>query len=267
MQPLLKVENLTKRYYRHGLASRRDSVPALDSISFSLLPGTTLALVGQSGSGKSTLALCLACLERPTSGSIWLEGRDLAAVSDKDLRAIRPQLQLIFQDPAASLNPQWTVEQIVREPLVVLRRGSRRDRNDLAIAALQQVGLSPELAGRKPGELSGGQRQRVAIARALVLTPRLLILDEVLSALDCSVQAQIVNLLVELQHSLGLTYLFITHDFPMAAHMSDEIAVLDRGRIVERATVEEIVRQPQHQSTRILLTATPRFTAAVAVSR
>lgn len=262
MQPLLNVENLTKRYEHRHFGSHGEPVLALDSVSLSIRAGTTLALVGESGSGKSTLALCLACLERPTSGSIWFEEHDVASLPEKELRRIRPQLQLIFQDPATSLNPQWSVAEIVVEPLVVQGQGARRDQKDRTIAALEQVGLSAELASRRPNELSGGQRQRVAIARTLVLASKLLILDEVLSALDCSVQAQIVNLLLELQQSLGLSYLFITHDLAMAARLGDEIAVLDRGRLVERASVPQILQEPQHEATRNLLATTPRFTRA-----
>jgi ABC-type oligopeptide transport system ATPase subunit len=219
-------------------------------------------MVGESGSGKSTLALCLACLEEATSGHIWFEGRDLAALTEKEQRKIRAQIQLIFQDPAASLNPRWNVAKIVAEPLRVQSRESRRDYTDRVNTALERVGLSADVAIRRPMELSGGQRQRVAVARALLLEPKLLILDEVLSALDCSVQAQIVNLLLELQRSLGLTYLFITHDLAMAAHVGDEMAVLDRGRLVERASVRQILKEPQHEVTRKLLAAAPRFRRA-----
>lgn len=259
IQPLLKAENLSRRYLRRRLASHKESILALDSVSLSVFAGKTLCLVGESGSGKSTLALCLACLERPTAGSIWFEGRDLATLEDQAQRLIRPKLQLIFQDPAASLNPRWPVLEIVGEPLAVQALGSRREQRDRVSAALERVRLSAEMAERRPGELSGGQRQRVAIARALVLEPKLLILDEALSALDCSMQAQIVNVLLELQGSLGLAYLFITHDFAMAAYLGDQIAVLERGRIVEQASAGQLLREPQHEATRNLLAATPRL--------
>jgi len=267
MQPLLSVENLTKRYQRGHFESSSKPVLALDSVSFSIGVGSTLALVGESGSGKSTLALCIACLERPSSGKICFEGREIAGLADQEQRPIRPHLQLVFQDPAAALNPGWSVGEIVAEPLAVQGHVLRRDQKALAIAALEQVGISAELASRKPGELSGGQRQRVAIARALVLKPELLILDEVLSALDCSVQAQVANLLLELQRSLGLSYLFITHDFAMAAHVGDEIAVLHRGRLVEHGSVSQILLGPQNEATRSLLATTPRMTWAPAASR
>lgn len=267
MQPLINVERLSKRYGGSKFGAPGSSILALDAVSFSIQPGTTLALVGESGSGKSTLARCLACLERATAGSIWFAERDVAALTDQELRQVRPQVQLIFQDPAASLNPRWSVAEIVAEPLAVQGIDSRREQTERAVAALAQVGLAAELANRKPGELSGGQRQRVAIARALTLAPKLLILDEVLSALDCSVQAQIVNLLVELQRSLDLTYLFITHDLAMAAHLADEIAVLAGGRIVERALPQQMFREPQHAATRALLAATPRFSGVPVAGR
>jgi ABC-type glutathione transport system ATPase component len=259
MQPLINVDKLTKRYERRSLWSSRESLLALDAVSFSIRVGSTLALVGKSGSGKSSLALCLGGVEQASSGHIWFEGRDLVALTEKERRRVRPQVQLIFQDPAASLNPRWAVGMIVAEPLRVQRRDSRQGHADRVKTALERVGLSAELAMRKPIELSGGQRQRVAIARALVLEPKLLILDEVLSALDCSVQAQIVNLLLELQRSLELSYLFITHDLAMAAHLGDEIAVLDHGRLVEQATVPQILQKAQHEVTRNLLATATGF--------
>jgi ABC-type oligopeptide transport system ATPase subunit len=264
MQPILNVEKLSKRYERRRPGARAESLLALDDVSFSISAGSTLAVVGESGSGKSTLALCLACLESISSGHIWFAGREVSALGESELRRIRPQMQLIFQDPAASLNPRWNVGKIVAEPLRVQGRGLRGEQTERAISALAQVGLSADMARRKAIELSGGQRQRVAIARALVVEPKLLILDEVLSALDCSVQAQIVNLLRELQRALRLSYVFITHDLGMAAHVGDEIAVLEHGRLVERGGVQQIVQQPQHPATQNLLRTTPRFHRASA---
>ena len=214
---------------------------ALNGASLSIASGTTLALVGDSGSGKSTLALCLACLERPTSGRIWFEGRNLAALGEKELRMVRPQIQLIFQDPARSINPRFTALEILTEPLIVQRKWGQHEVRDRALQSLERVGLHREMATRQAREFSGGQRQRLAIARALMLEPRLLILDEALSALDCSVQAQIANLLLDLQSSLGLTYLFITHDPAMAAHLSDEVALMDRGRIVTQDVPQKVL--------------------------
>jgi ABC-type glutathione transport system ATPase component len=260
MQPLLKVENLVKRYAKRSLADAGEELHALNGVSFSIFPGTTLAVVGESGSGKSTLAACLACLESPTTGSIWYEGKDLVKLAERARRQVRPQLQLIFQDPASSLNPRWSVLEILVEPLMLQRNFTREERNHCANSLLERVGLSPDIVERLPTELSGGQRQRLAIARSLALEPKLLILDEALSALDCSVQAQIANLLMELQGSLGMTYLFITHDLAMAAYLADDIAVMDRGRIVEQGPADIILQQPKHETTRQLLAAVPRIT-------
>ena len=257
MRTILRVENLVKRYDRARLHASEKSVIALDGVTFVLSKGTTLSVVGESGSGKSTLALCLACLERPTSGSIWLEDRNLALLPEYALRATRPLIQLVFQDPA--LNPRFTAEEILAEPLDVQQKFSRRERRDRARALLERVGLSPDMAQRMPSEFSGGQRQRLAIARALALEPKLLILDEALSALDCSVQAQIANLLLDLQASSGLTYLFITHDLAMAAHMADQVAVMDRGRIVEFGAAAQVLRAPENARTQALLSAMPRL--------
>ena len=257
MQPLLNVENLVKRYDGKRLAASQDDLSALDGVSFSLLPATTLAVVGESGSGKSTLALCLACLEPPTAGCIWFEGEDLVVLEEAERRKIRPQIQLIFQDPANSLNPRWNVLEILTEPLRLQGKFNSEEIGRRASCLLEQVGLSMHIATRLPAELSGGQRQRLAIARALSLGPKLLILDEALSALDCSVQAQIANLLIELQTSLGMTYVFITHDLAMGAHLADEIAVMHQGRIVELGPAEKIVKYPHHGMTRRLLAAIP----------
>jgi len=262
MQPLLKAENLVKRYAKRSLAGAREELLALDGVSFTIFPGTTLAVVGESGSGKSTLASCLACLESPTAGNIWFEGKDLVKLGERARRQVRPQIQLIFQDPASSLNPRWSVFETLIEPLILRRKFKPEEMKPRANSLLERVGLSPDIVERLPAELSGGQRQRLAIARALALEPKLLILDEALSALDCSMQAQIANLLVELQSSLGMTYLFITHDLAMAAHLADEIAVMNRGRIVEQGPADNILKQPQHKTTRQLLAAVPRIARA-----
>jgi len=259
MQPLLKVENLVKRYAKRNLAGAREEKLALDGVSFAIFPGTTLAVVGESGSGKSTLASCLACLEAPTAGNIWFEGKDIVKLRERARRQVRPQIQLIFQDPASSLNPRWGVFEILIEPLVLQGIYTSEEMKQRAGSLLERVSLSPDIVDRPPTELSGGQRQRLAIARALALEPKLLILDEALSALDCSVQAQIANLLMELQGSLGMTYLFITHDLAMADYLADEIAVMERGRIVEQGPADKIVKHPQHETTRRLLAAVPRI--------
>src|SRR5438445_2277115 len=263
MPPLLKVENLVKCYARRSLVGRGEELLALNGVSFTVFPGTTLAVVGESGSGKSTLASCLACLESPTAGNIWFEGKDIVKVEERVRRQLRPQIQLIFQDPASSLNPRWSVLEILLEPLILRRKFTREEMKQCASSLLERVGLSPDFVERPPTELSGGQRQRLAIARALALQPKLLILDEALSALDCSVQAQIANLLRELQRSLGMTYLFVTHDLAMAVYLADEIAVMSGGRIVELGSAEQILNQPQHETTRQLLRAWPRMARAL----
>jgi ABC-type glutathione transport system ATPase component len=257
--PLITVENLVKRYARRTLTVAHEAHLALDSVSFKILPGTTLAVAGESGSGKSTLALCIACLESPTAGNIWFKQSNLVSLGERALRQIRPQIQLIFQDPASSLNPKWNVSKILLEPMLLQGKFTQREMLQRAASLLEQVGLSTGMMKRTPAELSGGQRQRLAIARALSLDPQLLILDEALSALDCSVQAQIANLLLELQSSLGMTYLFITHDLSMAAHLADEVLVMSRGRIVEQGPPEKVWLHPEHESTRQLLAAIPRM--------
>ena len=259
LHPILKVENLVKQYSRRNLASKREGVLALAGISFAIMPRTTVAVIGESGSGKSTLGLCVASLESPTSGRIWFEGKDVGELSQNERRQLRSQIQLIFQDPANSLNPRWNSLELLIEPLVLQRKINRDEMKRHAHSLLEQVGLPPEILERSPMEMSGGQRQRLAIARALALDPKLVILDEALSALDCSVQAQIANLLMELQINLGISYLFITHDLAMAAHLASEILVLDRGMLVEQGTTEKILRQPHDETTRRLLQSTPRM--------
>lgn len=253
--PLIRAENLEKRYRRPSALGSKTEITALRGVSLSLFPETTVALVGESGSGKTTLATCLACLERPTSGRLWLGELEITSLRETKVRALRPQIQLVFQDPANSLNPRWTALEIVSEPLVIERRLARSERDHTAHTLLQRVGIPFAKANHRPPEFSGGQRQRLAIARALALEPKVLILDEALSALDCSVQAQIVNLLLDLQSALGLTYLFITHDFTMAAHLSDQIAVMDRGQIVEMGTAREVLCGPKHSVTQRLVAA------------
>ena len=262
MEPILKVENLVKRYAKRNLVGAPQEFLALDNVSFTLSAGTTLAIVGESGSGKSTLASCIACLETPTAGNLWFEGNNLAIALGNELRKIRPQIQLILPDPASSLNLRWTILDIIAEPMVVQGKLSRNERMTRAFSLLERVGLSAEIAERPAAELSGGQRQRLAIARALTLQPKILILDEALSALDCSVQAQIANLLLELQSSLGMTFLFITHDLTMAAHLADEIAVMSHGQIVEHGPSAKILKTPATEATRQLLAAVPQLARA-----
>jgi peptide/nickel transport system ATP-binding protein len=254
-RPLLRVENLSKLYKHANATGRKAEVAALGGVSFSIFPRTTVALVGESGSGKTSLAWCIASLEKPTSGNIWFEEQEITSLKEKELHAVRPLIQMVFQDPANSLNSRWTALEIVNEPLLIQRRFDKHEQRDKAIALLDRVGIPAEKAHQRPDEFSGGQRQRLAIARALALQPKLLVLDEALSALDCSVQAQIANLLCDLQASLGLTYLFITHDLAMAAHLADQIVVMDHGEIVERGACEDVLGAPQHAVTRRLVAA------------
>jgi ABC-type glutathione transport system ATPase component len=254
-QPLLRAENLAKHYERSHALGSGHKVEALRGVSLKVFSQKTAALVGESGSGKSTLARCLACLERPTSGRLWLGERELSALPERELRAVRPHIQLVFQDPASSLNPRWTALEIVGEPIRIHERMEMDEQREKAEGLLERVGISREKSGHRPNQFSGGQRQRLAIARALALEPKVLILDEALSALDCSVQAQMVNLLLDLQSSLSLTYVFITHDFALAAYLADQIAVIDQGRIVEAGATEEILGGPKDAATERLLAA------------
>jgi peptide/nickel transport system ATP-binding protein len=262
MEKLLIVEKLEKRYEGRDALGTNKGTLALQGVSFSIGAHSTLALVGESGSGKSTLASCIACLERPTSGSIRFNGNEITALEGKQLQELRPQIQLVFQDPARSLNPRFSALDIVTEPLLVQGRLDKRGREERARRLLAQVGIPLDKASQNVREFSGGQRQRLAIARALALEPKLLILDEALSALDCSVQAQIANLLLELQLSLGFACLFITHDLAMAGHLADEIAVMERGKIVELGATDKVLGAPEQEITRRLILATPRLGAA-----
>jgi oligopeptide transport system ATP-binding protein len=232
-------------------------VKAVDGVGFEIRRGQTLGLVGESGSGKSTTAYCVLQLVRPTSGQVLFAGRDLTRLRGRELRSMRREMQIVFQDPYSALDPRMTVGAIVAEPLEVHRIGGRRSRQARVRRLLELVGLDQLHAKRFPHEFSGGQRQRVGIARALALEPRLLVCDEPVSALDVSIQAQILNLLKDLQGALGLTYLFISHDLAVVRAMSDEIAVMEDGKIVELGTAEEVYTRPRHEYTRTLLDAVP----------
>lgn len=238
---LLRAVGLSRRYKRGGWLSRRgEEVLALREVNLSIRSGTTLALIGASGSGKSTLARCVARLEQPDSGEIWFAGKNLTGPSRTELVPVRRQIQLIFQEPAASLNPRFKAVDIVSEPLVVAHWGTKKKRRERARELMELVGLTLHLRDRSPSDLSGGQRRRLAIARALALEPKLLILDETLTGLDLSTQTQISNLLLELQKACSLTYLLISHDFGLVTHLADEVAILDAGTIVA-AGVPELV--------------------------
>jgi ABC-type oligopeptide transport system ATPase subunit len=260
VQPLLRVERLRKTYaQRHPLSLREHSVTALDGVDMVAARGLFLALVGESGSGKSTLARCIACLERPSTGSIWFQDTDVTGLGESELRRIRPKIQLIFQDAATALNPRFSALELVEEPLRIQHYASARARAEKALHAMAQVGLPPDCAPRYPHQFSGGQRQRLAIARALVQEPELLILDEALSGLDLSLQAQIVNTLLELRKRHALTYLYISHDLGMVKQVADEVAVMHGGRVVERARTAELFRNPQQPVTRALVAAIPEI--------
>jgi len=257
---ILEVRNLVKHFPIGGGWLGRPSavVKAVDGVSFTIRRGETLGLVGESGCGKTTTGRCVLQLERATSGQVIFEGRDLTALSESELRRVRRRIQVIFQDPYSSLNPRMTVGQMIAEPLavhgIVAHRSARAARVQ---ELLRQAGLLPAMADRYPHELSGGQRQRVGIARALAMEPGLIICDEPVSALDVSIQAQIINLLEELQAELGLTYLFVAHDLSVVRHISDRVAVMYLGRIVEITDRKSLYEDPQHPYTKALLSAVP----------
>ena len=257
--PLLEVEDLQKHYpVRGGVWGRTiGTIRAVAGVSFSLLPGQTLGLVGESGCGKSTLGRTLMRLEEPTAGSVRFEGRDLAHASPASLFGLRRDIQMVFQDPYSSLNPRMTVGEIVREPLVVHRIGSRAEQTARVRELFETVGLSADAIGRYPSEFSGGQRQRIGVARALALEPKLVIADEPVSALDVSVQSQVLNLMVRLQRERGLAYVFISHDLSVVEHVSDTVAIMYLGRLVEKGPVDRIFGQPAHPYTRALMQAIP----------
>lgn len=263
MTDLLVVEGLSKifsasRTMRRGTDSKPGLVRAVDNVSFSLAGGETLGLVGESGSGKSTTAYCVLQLLPATAGSISFMGVDLVNCGRSELKQARRDMQIVFQDPYSSLDPRMSIASIIAEPLVVHRVGDRRSRRDRVLELLDLVGMPSAVAHRPPSEFSGGQRQRVAIARALALNPKLVICDEPTSSVDVSVQAQIINLLKDLQDGLGLSYLFISHDLSIVYTMSDRIAVMQGGEIVEMGEAEQVFHEPAHHYTRALLSSVPR---------
>jgi oligopeptide/dipeptide ABC transporter ATP-binding protein len=257
MNNLLEVRDLTKHYTsRHGFAGKR-VVRAVNGVSFDIAPGEALGLVGESGCGKSTLGRCIARLYHVTSGSVTFDGTDITRLDGRALRPIRAGLQMIFQDPYASLNPRRRVGEIIAEPLHVHHRGNKAAMTARVASLLSDIGLGPEALTRFPHEFSGGQRQRIGIARALALDPKLIIADEPVSALDVSVQAQIVNLLADLQRDRGLAYLFIAHDLGVVRQIADRVAVMYLGGIVEIGPVASVFGSPAHPYTRALLDAVP----------
>jgi ABC-type oligopeptide transport system ATPase subunit len=259
--PLVEIRSLTKIYPQGESllgGNVRGEVRAVDDVSLDIHAGETLGLVGESGSGKSTLGRLLLRLIEPTSGSIRFEGRDLLLTSPREMRRLRRDMQIIFQDPFASLDPRFRVEDIIAEPLVIHGNGSSKAAiQGRVVELLRAVGLDESILRRFPHEFSGGQRQRIGIARALALRPKFIVADEPVSALDVSVGAQIVNLLAQLQRDFGLTYLFISHSMPVVRYLSTRIAVMYRGKIVEVGETAQITERPEHPYTRSLLEATP----------
>ena len=256
--PLVEVRGLTKHFTRGGgLFQKGTVVKAVDGVSFSIDEGETFGLVGESGSGKSTTGRCMLRLVEPTAGEVRYAGEDVLAFSSSRMRAARRHMQMIFQDPYSSLNPRMKARDIVDEPLIIHRLGSTRDREARVAELFRLVGLDPAHLDRYPHEFSGGQRQRIGLARALALEPKFIIADEPVSALDVSIQAQVVNLLMDLQQRLQLTYLFIAHDLRLVRHICRRVAVMYLGRIVEMGETESIFARPAHPYTRALLSAIP----------
>jgi peptide/nickel transport system ATP-binding protein len=262
--PLLEVQHVSKTYRlpRERLVGPAPQLQALDDVSFVLHAGRSLGIVGESGSGKSTLARLVMALEAPTQGRVLLDGQDLHALAPQALRAVRARMQMVFQDPYGSLDPRRKVGQTVAEPLAVLHGASRQEQRARASEVLEAVGLRAADLDKYPHEFSGGQRQRIAIARALITRPKLIVADEPVSALDVSVQAQVLNLMQDLQDGFGVTYLFISHDLSVVDLVCDEVIVLEGGRIVEQGDPDRIFQRPQHPYTQRLLAAVPGLNPA-----
>jgi peptide/nickel transport system ATP-binding protein len=257
VQPVLRVSGLSKSYRRKGGVWRRSEVVvAVSAVEFEIFAGQTLALVGSSGSGKSTVARCVTRLEKPDTGQIWLEGTDIAQLDSRELRSFRPKMQMVFQDASTSMNPRFTAAEVIEEPLRIQKQADKSARRTRAKELMQEVGLSPRWADRSAMDFSGGQRQRLEIARALALKPALLVLDEALSGLDLSTEAQIANLLVDLQAARSLAYLLISHDLALVARLADTIAVMAHGRIVEQGPADEVIASAGHPETRALIEST-----------
>ncbi|HTD03301.1 peptide ABC transporter ATP-binding protein [Undibacterium sp.] len=257
---LLEAKNLAKHYpVSQGWLKPKALARALDGVSFALTPGKTLAVVGESGCGKSTLARQITMIEAPTSGELWMDGINIAHADRRTLKRVRPLVQMVFQNPYASLNPRKKVSAMLEEPLTINTSLSQAERADKARAMMAKVGLRPEHYGRFPHMFSGGQRQRIAIARALMLDPKVIVADEPVSALDVSIQAQVLNLLMDLQESSGVAYLFISHNLSVVEHIADEVLVMYLGKCVEQGSKVDIFSRPLHPYTKALLASTPRI--------
>ncbi|MEC5218078.1 dipeptide transport system ATP-binding protein [Actimicrobium sp. GrIS 1.19] len=257
---LLEAKNLSKHYaVSQGFLKPKASARALDGVSFILTAGKTLAVVGESGCGKSTLARQITMIEPPTGGALWMGGVNIAEADRATLKRVRPLVQMVFQNPYASLNPRKKIGAMLEEPLEINRDLSKAERRDKALAMMQQVGLRPEHYGRYPHMFSGGQRQRIAIARALMLDPTVIVADEPVSALDVSIQAQVLNLLMDIQQASGVAYLFISHNLAVVEHIADEVMVMYLGKAVEHGGKAELFSRPLHPYTKALLASTPRI--------
>jgi len=258
MSIVLEARNLTRDYQvRRGMFSPDATVHALAGVSFDLEAGKTLAVVGESGSGKSTLARLLTMIETPTAGTLRINGIDLVHATKAERKTLRSEVQIVFQNPYGSLNPRKTIQQALEEPLIINTALSSGERKQAVARMMERVGLRPEYADRYPHMFSGGQRQRIAIARALMLRPKILVLDEPVSALDVSIRAQVLNLLAELQKEFGLAYVFISHDLSVVRHIADEVMVIYLGHVVELGPAKSLFAHPQHPYTKALLSATP----------
>lgn len=259
-EALFKIQDLEKRYeIKRGLFQAPKVINAVNKINFEVQQGETLSIVGESGCGKSTTAKMLLNIEKPTEGKIFFKGKDIAEFSAEEWKEYRKKVQIIFQDPYSSLNPRWTVGQIIAEPLVLNTELSKTEIKEKVLALMKKVGLQEAWYERYPHQFSGGQRQRIGIARALALNPEVIVCDEPVSALDVSIQAQVLNLLLDLQDEFNLTYIFISHDLSVVEHISDRIIVMYFGDIVEKAGVEELFAAPKHEYTKKLLSAIPKL--------
>ena len=263
MSFVLQAQDLARHYsLRRGWFAPKATVKALDGVSFSLAAGQTLAVVGESGCGKSTLARQLTLIEPPTRGSLQLQGQDAATASPAQLKALRQQVQMVFQNPFASLNPRHSIESTLAEPLLINTGLSKAERRERVAAMLDRVGLRPEHARRYPHMFSGGQRQRIAIARAMMLSPKVVVADEPVSALDVSIQAQILNLFMDLQQDSGTAYVFISHNLAVVEHVADQVMVMYLGRAVEVGDKRTVFARPLHPYTQALMSATPQLEAS-----